>query len=620
MAQKKTKKTTVRKKMAAKATPKKPALARKNDIKVTAMTKPQLIEDLARVRRSMSRLEKSEARRKVEEEKLGLKLRFMESASQALAVTDTKTEIVYANEQFIKMFGYPAKNIIGKNPMMLCSSRNDDGIFTNMKESLARDGKWQGEIWGRKKNRKAFPSWVSISAIKDGGGKTSNYSGIAIDISELKKNEQRLERMAHYDVLTNLPNRTLMKDRLAQALILARRYKHAVAVMLLDLDRFKEVNDTMGHHVGDQLLIEASRRLTELIRESDTIARLGGDEFLVILPEIRNANDAAHIAQKFVEVLALPFKLEGQDVFISGSIGIAVYPTDSEDADSLINNADTAMYHAKAQGKNNFKFFTEDINKSTIERFVLELNFRRALEKLEFQLNYQPKVDILTGRIKGMEALLRWYHPEQGTVKPGLFIPLAEETGLVVPLGEWVLREACRQNVAWQSEGLPHLRVSVNLSARHFHKRDLTDMIGQILEETGLDPECLMLEITETTTVENMDETISIDDFGTGYSSLNYLNRFAVSEIKIDRTFTSEVMKDADSRKVITAIIALAHSLNMSVVAEGVETKDQLDFMKKSNCDEIQGYYFSKPLSSEEFRKLVRAGMGGNDGSSIISR
>jgi EAL domain-containing protein (putative c-di-GMP-specific phosphodiesterase class I) len=337
----------------------------------------------------------------------------------------------------------------------------------------------------------------------------------------------------------------------------------------------------------------------------------------VILPEIGSANDAAHIAQKFLNILSAPFLLSGNELFISASIGISMFPNDSDDPDKLVKKADTAMYHAKAQGKNNFKFFTEDINKSTVERFILETQFRQALDKLEFHMNYQPKVDIRSGIITGTEALLRWYHPEQGNVKPGLFIPLAEETGFVVQLGEWALRESCRQNKEWQDKGLRPLRVSVNLSPRQFKKRDLLEMVKGVLDETGLDPQYLMLEITESTIMENIEETIgtmnsfrdlgvgiSIDDFGTGYSSLNYLNRFSVDELKVDQTFISQ-LSDADNCKVVNAVIALAHELNHKVVAEGVETDEQLEFLRSNNCDEVQGYFFSKPLSAKDFHALL---------------
>jgi diguanylate cyclase (GGDEF)-like protein/PAS domain S-box-containing protein len=551
----------------------------------------------------------------------GLKARVVDSNALAIMVTDADLNLVYVNKAFQKMSGYGSAEVLGKHPRMLYSDKNAPELLKTMK-NFPKEGHWQGEVWGVKKSGEESPVWIDIYALKNGKGRIMHYAATLFDITLFKQNEQRLEQMAHYDVLTNLPNRSLMYDRLDQAVRAAKRYRTMVAVMLLDIDRFKDVNDNLGHHIGDQLLVQASARLMGCIRDTDTIARMGGDEFLAILPEMGSAGNAAHIAQKFLDALSTPFELEGHEVFVSGSVGIAMYPNDSQDVNMLVKNADTSMYHAKAQGKNNFKFFTEEINKSTVERFRLESRFRRALEKLEFQLNYQPKVDFKTGRIKGMEALLRWYHPDQGHVNPSLFIPLAEETGFVVQLSEWALKEACRQNKEWQDQGLPLLRVSVNLSARHFHKKDLPEIVGSVLKETGLDPKHLMLEITEGTIIQKVDETIqtlkkfrkmgigvSIDDFGTGYSSLNYLNRFDIDELKIDKSFVSDILNDFDSRKVIMAIVSLAHSLNLTVVAEGVETSEQYEFLKNEGCDELQGYFFSKPLSSEDFRKLVSQGL-----------
>ena len=416
---------------------------------------------------------------------MGLKSRVVDTNALAIIVADADLNMIYVNEAFQKLSGYGPKEVLGKNPRMLCSDRNDAELFNAMKSDL-QGGHWQGEVWGIRKGGEECPSWVYIHAIKDAQGKITNYAATLFDITLFKQNEQRLEHMAHYDILTNLPNRSLMYDRLNQAIRIAKRYRNAVGVMLLDVDRFKEVNDTLGHHIGDQLLVQAATRLIGCVRETDTVARMGGDEFLAILPEIGSASNAVHVAQKFLEALSTPFKLEEHEVFVSGSVGITMYPNDSQDVHTLVKNADTAMYHAKAQGKNNFKFFTEEINTSTVERFKLESRFRRALEKLEFQLNYQPKVDIRSGKMVGMEALLRWYHPDQGHVNPALFIPLAEETGLLSQLSEWALKEACRQNREWQKQGLPPLRVSVNLSARHFHQKDLPDIVGGILQETGL--------------------------------------------------------------------------------------------------------------------------------------
>lgn len=553
---------------------------------------------------------------------LFLNNQLLDVMNQSVFVTDPEFNIVYVNKACTDTTGYGREEVLGANLDILCSERNNGNFQEVLRHKIREDDHWQGEVWMHNKTADGYAAWLSMSPLRDQRGGLANYAGISFNITPMKQNEQRLLFMAHFDVLTNLPNRVLMYDRLRQALALARRGRYQVAVMLLDLDRFKEINDTLGHHVGDLLLVEAAARLLSCVRETDTIARMGGDEFLAILPDIGSAPSAAHIAQDLLEKLARPFHIDGHDLFVSASIGITMYPNDSQDENSILKNADTAMYHAKAQGKNNYKFFTEDINKSTIERFMLESRFRRALEKLEFHLNYQPKVDLHSGSITGIEALLRWYHPEQGSVMPTLFIPLAEETGLVIPLGEWAIREACRQNKAWQDDGLPPLVVSVNLSARHFPKNNLAEMISGVLDETGLDPKYLMLEITESALMENVEETIrtlnalrdmglriSLDDFGTGYSSLNYLNRFPIDELKIDKSFIADTSRSADSRRVVSAIIVLAHTLKLRVIAEGVETEEQLSFLRQNQCDEVQGFYFSKPLSSEQLKKLIRKGL-----------
>ena len=548
-------------------------------------------------------------------------LRHMVDAYQAIGQAflriDPKGMILDVNDPFTSISGYQREELLGRSIFSLSSEENPENLNRKIIRALFKEGHWEGEVFGKRKNEDAFPAWLSVKAGKKRGNTVLSYSAVVIDFTSIKENQKHLEKMAHYDVLTNLPNRSLMYDRLNHTVSLAKRHNYHVAVLLLDLDRFKEVNDSLGHHVGDLLLVEVAERLLETVRESDTVARMGGDEFLVLLPEVGSSNNAAAIAQKFIDYLVKPFFLEEHEIYISASIGITIFPIDGDDPDVLIKHADTAMYHAKAQGKNNYKFFTEDINKSTVERFTLETRFRRALDKLEFHLNYQPKVDIETRKMIGMEALLRWYHPDQGSVMPSLFIPLAEETGLVFQLGEWALRESCRQNKDWQDQGLRPVRVSVNISPRQFKKSDFMDIIQEVLEDTGLDPQYLMLEITESTVIDNVEDTIlmlrelrkmgvgvSIDDFGTGYSSLNYLNRFAIDELKIDRSFITDISKDED-QKVVNAIISLAKNLNFKIVAEGVETKEQLEFLENTECNEIQGYYFSKPMSSEEMHAIL---------------
>lgn len=435
---------------------------------------------------------------------------------------------------------------------------------------------------------------------------------------ERKNVEQHLTYLAQYDKLTGLANRELFQDRLNRALIRAERNNRMVGLMFLDLDRFKEINDSLGHLAGDELLIEVSKRLGECTRETDTIARLGGDEFTVIVEGIHTANEAAAIAEKILEAMLPPFNLDGQEVFVTTSIGLTVFPTDAKDANGLLKNADTAMYRAKAQGRNKYQFYSAEMNESSHQRLRLESQLRKALQRDEFSLLYQPKIDMLTGRIIGAEALLRWHNKELGIVSPAEFIPLAEDTGLIIPIGEWVLRTACRQIREWHDQGLPLVRIAVNLSARQFRQGNLAAMIGLILDHEGLTPDCLPLEITESLLMDDVEESsralnelkamgleIYLDDFGTGYSSLSYLKKFPIDGLKIDRSFVMDIPEDADDMALAEAIVAMSHALRLNVVAEGIETKKQLVFLKELGCEEAQGYFFSKPVSAEEFKALL---------------
>jgi diguanylate cyclase (GGDEF)-like protein len=431
--------------------------------------------------------------------------------------------------------------------------------------------------------------------------------------------EKQIKHLAYHDTLTGLPNRVLFHDRLQQALSQAIREEHPMGVMFLDLDRFKIINDTLGHDVGDELLKAVSQRLINCIRQGDTVVRLGGDEFTIILPVIGKAEDAAFVAQKILITLAEPFLLNHQELHITSSIGISLYPNDGGDTQTLIKNADIAMYRAKDLGKNNYQFYTADMNSRALETINLENALRHALERNELLLHYQPQIDIRTGRIVGVEALVRWQHPEFGLVSPVKFIPIAEETNLIIPIGEWVLRTACEQGVRWREQGLPVWRMAVNLSARQFRHQDLLQPIRRILQETGFDPHHLELEITESLIMQGAGKTIailealdemgirlSLDDFGTGYSSLSYLKRFPIDTVKIDRSFVRDIHTDPNDAAITSAIIAMAHSLRLSVIAEGVETEEQLAFLRERNCNEYQGYYFSKPLPAEQVERLVR--------------
>lgn len=432
---------------------------------------------------------------------------------------------------------------------------------------------------------------------------------------------KQVEYLAYHDGLTGLPNRSLFSKLLSRSITEAHRYGKQLAVSFLDLDRFKQINDTLGHEAGDELLKEVANRLTACVRDSDTIARLGGDEFVVLLPELGDGKYAATVAQKILSAIAKPFTLLGQEFRVTASIGISTYPQDGLDEQTLTKNADIAMYQAKEEGKNNFQFFSPELNANSLERLTLESSLRRALERNEFRLNYQAKRDIASGRITGMETLLRWEHPDLGTVAPMKFIPIAEETGLILPIGKWVLQTACLQNVAWQKQGLPAVSIAVNLTARQFSDDALLPDIATILKTTGMDAHLLELEITESMLIHNMEKTlqiltqlkalgvrIAVDDFGTGYSSLSMLQRFPLDTIKIDRSFISAVTGAAHEDTSLTeAIISMGKSLSLTVVAQGVETKDQADYLRKHACDEFQGFYFNKPMAADQFTDLLRA-------------
>ncbi|WP_075795556.1 bifunctional diguanylate cyclase/phosphodiesterase [Massilia putida] len=463
--------------------------------------------------------------------------------------------------------------------------------------------------------------WFCINGqpIFDETGRFTGYRGTGSDITARKVTEQRVHHVAQHDVLTGLPNRSLLQDRLGQAVAYATRSGHQVWVMLIDLDRFKFVNDSMGHKAGDVLLMTVAARLRSSLRDTDTVARLSGDEFVVILSEHSDQPLTPDIVQRVMDSVAQPVMLGTKEFFVTCSIGVAAFPSDGTPAENLIEHADIAMYRAKKLGRNNFQFYTPAMNEESLERVRIESALRNALERNEFVLHYQPQVDLQTGRIVGMEALIRWKHPELGMVPPSRFVGIAEDTGLIVPIGAWVMRTACAQNKAWQDAGLGKLRVAVNLSARQFSAADLLPGIEAVLNDTGLDPSCLELELTEslfmsdvTPAVEllhrmkSLGVNLSIDDFGTGYSSFSYLSRFPIDVLKIDRSFVNDITHDANDAAIVASIIALAHNLRLSVIAEGVETAEQLDYLRHQGCDEMQGYYFSKPLPAHEFEQLLR--------------
>jgi diguanylate cyclase (GGDEF)-like protein/PAS domain S-box-containing protein len=478
--------------------------------------------------------------------------------------------------------------------------------YQREKRMLRRDG---ARVWVT----------VSVSAMRDAHGQL-RFISVVKDISRRKQAEEALLRMANHDALTGLPNRALMQDRLAQAIAHAHRNGSQVAVMFIDLDRFKHVNDSLGHDAGDQMIVEIARRLSGSLRETDTVARQGGDEFVVVLPELAGEEDAAIVAGKLLENLFQPLSLGAQEVFPTGSIGIAMYPRDGVDGATLLKHADSAMYKSKGQGGHHYCFYQAAMGEEAVEHLRLEGALQRALQRKEFLLHYQPVLDIGSGAVSGVEALLRWRPQGRAMVPPGDFIPLAEETGLIVPIGEWVLQTAMEQQVAWRRQGLPPVRVSVNLSARQFLGQDVALQVSQLLARTGCDPRYLTLEITESVLMENpaaatetmarlaeMGVQLAIDDFGTGYSSLASLKRFPIHSLKIDRSFVSDLTQDADDAAIVNAVIALAHSMKLNVIAEGVETSEQLAFLSERGCDQMQGYCFSRPFEPQAIEALLRA-------------
>jgi diguanylate cyclase (GGDEF)-like protein/PAS domain S-box-containing protein len=559
--------------------------------------------------------------RKRVQTRLNLAAKVISSCNEAILVTDTRGRIVYVNAAFTKITGYSKAEVIGRNPSVMASGRHPKEFWAEFWRSLTQKGHWRGEVWDRRKDGEVFPKLLAVSAIADEKNKVTHYVGIFSDITLIKQSEERLENLAHYDPLTQLPNRLLFRDRLNQALIRSGRENTKAALMFLDLDGFKTLNDTVGHAKGDELLVAVASRLQDCVRRSDTTARIGGDEFTVVMPDVDDMRQVVPVAQRIIQALSRPFNLSGDDVFSSVSIGIAMYPRDGRDADTLLKHADTAMYHAKSQGKNNFQFFSKAMNAELTRLSGLERDLRRAIESDGLALHYQPIVDSYTGGILGAEALLRMRSENGSIVSAGPYVAIAEERGLIVPIGEWVLRETCRRLVNWAEEGHSDLRVAVNVSMRQLREHDLVRRFMSVIEESGVDPQCIELELTESSIMENpmlavktLSEfrrnglSITIDDFGAGYSSLSRLRKLPVDKLKIDKSFMVGLPEDRSQAALVQAMVTVAHSLDMKVVAEGVESGEQAKILGELGCDSLQGFYFSQALSCDYFQQVLARG------------
>lgn len=547
--------------------------------------------------------------------RLRLNSAVIDSTHDGVLITDLDGRIVSVNRAFTTLTGYTEEDSIGRNPRFLSSGRHDRHFFDEMWASLIQTGCWQGELWNRRKNGELYPQWLTLSTVCNEKGEIGNYVGVFTDISKLRQTEDRLSQLSHFDPLTDLPNRMLVTSRLDRAIDAAHRRKQRIAVLCLDLDRFKNINDSLGHQVGDRLLRAVGARLRAHLRDEDTLGRLGGDEFLVLIENIDEPPAASVVAENLIAALSDAFLLEnGKEVFMHASIGVSLFPDDGANPTALISNADAAMYRAKQLGRNTYRFYTEDLTRVASQRLDLETKLRHALSNDEFVVHYQPVLSVADGSLLGAEALVRWQPPGEAMVSPAAFIPMAEETGLIVQLGEWVLREACRQMCEWDRAGLVLHSVAVNLSVEQVRRQNVGEMLLSVLGQAGLEASRLEIELTESSLMEQGEKAaalldqlkrhgvrLAIDDFGTGYSSLAYLKRFEIDKLKIDRSFVMDLANDRNDLAIATAITAMADALGITVQAEGVETEAQLSLLKTIGCDSWQGYACSPPIPAAEF-------------------
>lgn len=547
---------------------------------------------------------------------LHLAARILESTTEGVMLTNTALRIELVNRAFTEITGYTSDEVLGSTPGILCSDRHDAEFYRALRQSLSETGRWRGEIWNRRKNGEIYPELLAISTIRDTGNAISHYVGVFSDITDLKRVQDDLEYLAHHDPLTHLPNRNLFRSRLEHGLQRAQRDRRHLAILFLDLQRFKQINDSLGHQVGDQVLIRVANSLSMHIRVSDTVSRMGGDEFVIIMEDLADPQDAATGAQKLLETFTRPLSVAEHPIYVAACIGIAIYPRDGDDGDSLLRHADMALNQAELQGANHFAFYSQEMDRRMVERVVLEAALRAALERGEMRVDYQAQVTLPDEAICGVEALLRWQNPELGAVSPERFVPLAEEIGLIADLGKLVFRLACNQLADWDRMGFCVPRMSVNLSIREFEDGRLVENIRRVLDETGIDASRIELEVTESVLMAQIGDTLdtlnalrglglrlAIDDFGTGYSSLAYLKRLPVQRLKIDRSFIKDLGRDLNDESISRAIIGLGRSLGLSVLAEGVETREQAVFLSREGCQEAQGYLFGRPMGAAALAK-----------------
>lgn len=553
------------------------------------------------------------------EERLRLSATVFESTREGVVITDRNGFITAVNSAFTEITGFTEVEVRGKTPSILKSSRHDEAFYKEMWEAINGTGYWRGEIWNRRKNGEIFPQWETISTVKNEQGELTHFVAVFSDISDIKESESQLEYLAHHDPLTELPNRLLFVARVDHALERARRDGSCVAILFIDLDLFKNINDSLGHPVGDRLLQQVSQRLRQQLRDEDTVARLGGDEFTVLLEQLSDPQYAGNIADKLTRCFTAPFEIENRSLHVTVSIGISIHPGDGDTTATLLRNADTAMYHAKAQGRNGYQFYVEEMTSSAVKRVLLENSLRQALSLDQFVIYFQPKISLEDGRLIGSEALIRWRHPDMGLMPPDSFIPLAEDTGLIVSIGAWVLDNACAQIRQWQDAGLEPGTVAVNLSVQQLQRDNLVATVRHALEVSRIEPTWLELEITESFILDQTEQaiqvlselralgvTLSIDDFGTGYSSLSYLKQLPINNLKIDKSFVRDIPHDPNDEAIARAIISLAGNLQLDVIAEGIETEAQLEFLRREGCGQGQGYLFSPPIPAAEFEVYLR--------------